>query len=205
MIFQKQQKFQEVNYIDNLWLLTKNLTFLHVNFQRKLNGFPNCMKVLGMWVSWTICEICTYVSKRYAQLILTFTWKDLFPGAMVEYPVKGGLLSPTFSCILGQTFLNLRRGDRFWYENPGQFSPVQLQNIRNISLSRVICDTSDGIRTMQPIVFLVPDDIKNPRVDCSNYSVIPIMDFNAWKEEPLSFNLNSISRFVLKENYLYLK
>ncbi|XP_021946283.1 peroxidasin homolog [Folsomia candida] len=128
---------------------------------------------------------------------------DLFPGAMVEYPVKGGLLSPTFSCILGQTFLNLRRGDRFWYENPGQFSPVQLQNIRNISLSRVICDTSDGIRTMQPIVFLVPDDIKNPRVDCSNYSVIPIMDFNAWKEEPLSFNLNSISRKDLLDADIY--
>ena len=37
---------------------------------------------------------------------------------------------PTFACILGQQFLNLRKGDRFWYENgdhPGAFTKDQLQ------------------------------------------------------------------------------
>jgi len=111
---------------------------------------------------------------------------DLFPGGMVEYPVKGGILGPTFSCILGQTFRNLRRGDRFWYENPGEFSPLQLQNLRNISLARVLCDTSDGIRTMQPIVFLLPHKTKNPHSDCSNTSVIPQLDYSQWTEDPLA-------------------
>jgi peroxidase len=81
---------------------------------------------------------------------------DLFPGAMVELPVRGGLVGPTFACLIGQTFRNLRRGDRFWYENPDQFTTAQLQAIRNISLARVICDTSDGIQSMQPIIFLAP-------------------------------------------------
>ena len=81
---------------------------------------------------------------------------DLFPGGMVELPVRGGLIGPTFACLIAQTFRNLRRGDRFWYENPGQFTPIQLQAIRNISLARVLCDTSDSIKSMQPIVFLAP-------------------------------------------------
>lgn len=125
---------------------------------------------------------------------------DLFPAAMVENPIKGGILGPTFSCIIGQTFSNLRRGDRFWYENPGQFTPSQLQVIRNTSLSRVLCDTSDGIRTMQPIVFLLPDEKRNPRVDCSKTDIIPQLDLTHWKQEPFKpFNFNSVSREDLIE------
>ena len=39
---------------------------------------------------------------------------DLFTGGLSERPVVGGMVGPTFACILGQQFLNLRRGDRFW-------------------------------------------------------------------------------------------
>ena len=55
---------------------------------------------------------------------------DLFPGGMAEKPVVGGIVGPTFACVLGQQFLNLRKGDRFWYENgdhPGAFTKEQLQ------------------------------------------------------------------------------
>lgn len=35
---------------------------------------------------------------------------DLFPGAMAEKPVVGGIVGPTFACIIAQQFLNLRQG-----------------------------------------------------------------------------------------------
>lgn len=65
---------------------------------------------------------------------------DLFVGGMSERPVRGGLVGPTFACIIAQQFSNLRKGDRFWYENHGfesSFTPAQLSSLRRVSLSQV--------------------------------------------------------------------
>ena len=40
---------------------------------------------------------------------------DLFTGGLAERPVVGGTVGPTFACIIGQQFLNLRKGDRQAY------------------------------------------------------------------------------------------
>jgi len=107
---------------------------------------------------------------------------DLFPGGMIELPVHGGLVGATFSCIIGQTFRNIRRGDRFWYENPDQFSLTQLESLRNVSLARVICDTSDSIQSIQPILFLAPHLQKNPHALCSDSKAIPYFNLVPWNE-----------------------
>lgn len=65
---------------------------------------------------------------------------DLFVGGISERPVVGGLVGPTFACIIAQQFSNLRRGDRFWYENDNfesSFTSSQLFSIRQVTLSQV--------------------------------------------------------------------
>ena len=114
---------------------------------------------------------------------------DLFTGGLAERPVVGGVVGPTFACILGQQFLNLRKGDRFWYENgghdgqfPGGFTPDQLQEIRKSSLARVICNGLDDVGAIQPYAFLADDEFANRRSACKG-SRIPRVDLQRWKEE----------------------
>ena len=117
---------------------------------------------------------------------------DLFTGGISERPVVGGVVGPTFACILGQQFLNLRKGDRFWYENggadakyPGGFTSPQLQEIRKSSLSRVICNGLDDVGAIQPYAFLADDDFSNRRSACKG-SRIPRVDLNKWKEDEIN-------------------
>ncbi|KAJ8892427.1 hypothetical protein PR048_005007 [Dryococelus australis] len=110
---------------------------------------------------------------------------DLFPGGMAERPVSGGLVGPTFACIIAQQFRNLRKGDRFWYENAGfesSFTPAQLQQLRKITLARILCDNLDTIDTIQPFVFLMSDHDRNPYVSC-NSGLIPQFDLKPWQEQ----------------------
>ncbi|CAG0898518.1 unnamed protein product [Darwinula stevensoni] len=51
---------------------------------------------------------------------------DLFVGGISETPVPGALLGPTFHCIVGDMFLRLQKGDRFFYDigdQPHSFTP----------------------------------------------------------------------------------
>lgn len=40
---------------------------------------------------------------------------DLFPGGLAETSLHGGLVGPTFACIIAMQFRQLRKCDRFWY------------------------------------------------------------------------------------------
>lgn len=68
---------------------------------------------------------------------------------------------------------------RFWYENPGVFSPAQLTEIRQSSLARVLCDNSDGILQVQRDVFVnarFPQDYE----ECEDEERIPRVDLKVW-------------------------
>lgn len=108
---------------------------------------------------------------------------DLFVAGIAERPVIGGLVGPTFACIIAQQFSNLRKGDRFWYENSkfeSSFTPAQLQSIRQVSLAQLIC-RSLGSGTLQPHVFLPHDIQSNERRLCGTGSLSPI-DLKPWLE-----------------------
>jgi len=45
--------------------------------------------------------------------------------------VNGGILGPTFACLLSKQFMDLKKGDRFFYEN----EPNQALNTLNTSFT----------------------------------------------------------------------
>lgn len=113
---------------------------------------------------------------------------DLFPGGLAEKPVRGGIVGPTFACIIAQQFLNLRKGDRFWYENgdfESSFTPAQLQQIRHVTLAHVLCQSLTEIETIQPFVFLAADPVRNSRLSCDS-PVINNFDLSPWIEQDLN-------------------
>lgn len=108
---------------------------------------------------------------------------DLFTGGLAEFPVRGGILGSTFACIVAQQFADLRKADRFWYETHGEegFTVDQLEQIRRVSLSRLLCDNLDLIDFVQPFAFLAPDDNENGRLSCRSLR-LPVFTMHPWQE-----------------------
>eukprot|EP00092_Neocalanus_flemingeri_P040590 GFUD01044196.1.p1 GENE.GFUD01044196.1~~GFUD01044196.1.p1 ORF type:complete len:777 (+),score=180.51 GFUD01044196.1:168-2498(+) len=108
---------------------------------------------------------------------------DLYVGSILEKPHKDSLVGRTFKCIIGDQFIRLKQGDRFWYENGGenaQFSFTQLRAIKTSSMARIICDNTD-IRQMQPMAFRTATGV-NSLADCQDKITIPSMDLAMWME-----------------------
>jgi len=89
---------------------------------------------------------------RYLSIYQSVDDIDLWSAGIAEFPLLGAMVGPTFSCIIGEQFAYLRKGDRFWYENdgwPSKFSGDQLKEIRKAKLAKLLCDTSDDMDTVQ--------------------------------------------------------
>lgn len=41
---------------------------------------------------------------------------DIYTGGLAEMPVKGGIIGPLLTCLIGDQFVRIKRGDSFWYE-----------------------------------------------------------------------------------------
>jgi peroxidase len=65
---------------------------------------------------------------------------DLFVGGISEQSVPDGIAGPTFACIIGHTFRNLRRGDRMGMKMSKQDS-LQVTKIRSLSSMLVTMDS----------------------------------------------------------------
>ena len=113
---------------------------------------------------------------RFLKLYGSLETLDLWIGGLAEERLPEGLLGATFSCIFGLTFKGVREGDRFFWLNPGVFTPEQRKSIARDSLSRVICDNSDGIEFIQPDAYLS----NQTRVPCSRLGRV---DLTLFREE----------------------
>lgn len=109
---------------------------------------------------------------------------DLFTGGVSEYPLEGAQVGPTFACIIGRQFENLRAADRFWFESSmgaNAFTMAQLDSIKQVSLARLVCANSDGLVSLQEQALLQPHPVLNPRTLCAT---LPDLDISLWFEPP---------------------
>ncbi|ESO91010.1 hypothetical protein LOTGIDRAFT_163526 [Lottia gigantea] len=117
---------------------------------------------------------------------------DLFIGGMTEPTVHNGKVGPTFACLIASQFHNLKYGDRFWFENvqqaspflpvnPAAFSIGQIQAIRQVSIARILCDTTD-IKYVPRYAFFHPSArLGNRRVSCKDYYSLPGLTITPWR------------------------
>nr|XP_046911836.1 uncharacterized protein LOC124492873 isoform X1 [Dermatophagoides farinae]XP_046911838.1 uncharacterized protein LOC124492873 isoform X1 [Dermatophagoides farinae] len=144
------------------------------------------------------------VLKRLSNLYKNVRDIDLLTGGLAEKPVRGGLVGPTFACLLARQFNALRRGDRFWYENdmpPSSFSVEQLTEIRKSSLARIVCDNGDQTEFVQPSPMIASDIYLNAFQYCST-EIIPQINLDKWRTNkarlsaPLSIDDESIRKAI---------
>ena len=85
---------------------------------------------------------------------------------------------------MAKQFHDLKFGDRFYFENQNSvtgFTLEQLNNIRSITMSRILCLTID-INYIQKFAFFIANADWNPIFDCSNIKNIPTLNFSLWKD-----------------------
>lgn len=99
---------------------------------------------------------------------------DLWVGGLAESRLPGAHIGPTFACIIGITFSQLRDGDRFWYKKASVFTAGQRSELEKTTLSKVVCTNGDNITQIQRSIF-VPT---TQREECSD---IPSLDLRQWQ------------------------
>lgn len=127
--------------------------------------------------------LTNHTAYHYSRLYKHVDDIDLWSGGVSERKLPGAAIGPTFACIIARQFSNTRRGDRFWFENPNlpsSFTPEQLDQIRKISLAKILCLNSDDLATIQHWALRMPHPVLNPRVPCEQ---LPEIDLHFWQEE----------------------
>ncbi|XP_022693149.1 uncharacterized protein LOC111262832 isoform X5 [Varroa jacobsoni] len=142
-----------------------------------------------------LVEIPEAVRHRLALIYAHVDDIDLFTGGLAERSLHGAVVGPTFACLIGAQFSKMKRGDRFFFETDDpavRFSEAQLAGLRGVTLSRLLCDNSDRITTVQKNAFDQIDDFLNPRVACST---LPSLDLKLWRDgESCSVQAKNIPR-----------
>ena len=115
-------------------------------------------------------ELSTEIWQKLKSLYQYPSDIELFPGGLSETPSEPGKLGPTFSCIIGEQFRNLKFGDRFFFthENTGmvKFCHSDLELLRKRTLRDIICENTE-IDELPMNVFKV-ESPENPSVSCRN-------------------------------------
>ena len=145
--------------------------------------------------------ICEDIKSNFA---LSDNWKalenaydhvddvDLFAGGFMEQSggecagsgfTQCGILGPVFRCIVGDTFVRLRYGDRYFYDldqDKHKFTLNELREIRKTSFAKILCDNTPDIDRMHPEAFKTRSR-RIPQRKPVSCSAIPGMDLSKFK------------------------
>ena len=102
---------------------------------------------------------------------------DLFVGGLAEEPYSDGLTGRTFQAIIGQTFRNLKQGDRFFFTHQGNMDPEEYNQILGRTFGDIICDNANFISGALDNVFLINSPVKN----CFQRQFMDIKSFQVFK------------------------
>ncbi|KAH3707333.1 chorion peroxidase-like [Dreissena polymorpha] len=101
---------------------------------------------------------------------------DIWTAIISERRYDDAWVGPVGQCIIAKLFKRFRDGDRFFFERPDPivgFTPPQLHAIKKITLSALVCATTDMLEIQENI--FRTDQMKKP---CALY---PKVDLDLWK------------------------
>ncbi|CAI6354745.1 unnamed protein product [Macrosiphum euphorbiae] len=107
------------------------------------------------------------------------TWNDidLLVGALLEKHVDDAMVGPTMRCLIREQFVRTRIADRYFYDVPGVFTDYQLEIIKRVTLSRVLCDIGE-VEKIPLQAFLRPAD--HPKFVRNCDSEVPKYNLSGW-------------------------
>ena len=91
---------------------------------------------------------------------------DLFAAGIAESDSSQDLLGPTFKCIIGRAFTDLRDADRFFFQNNDQFLSAQQEEVQKMTLAKVMCLTLENTEVIQEKLFDAFDPKEQQRRNC---------------------------------------
>jgi len=125
------------------------------------HGLPNyntLRQAYGLPSVTSFADITSDLSLRQAlaSLYPNINAIDPLVGALAEDHLPGASVGPLVAAGLRVQFERLRDADRFWYERDPDFTPAELDLLRNTRLSDIIMRNTD-LTNLQPNVFFVPE------------------------------------------------
>ena len=159
-----------------------------INIQRGrdhgLPGYTKYREVLGLGAVNSFDDLSdTFSSEQIARFKLVYKNVkdgDIFPLSISEVPMNGSVLGSVNTHIILKQFGKFRSGDRFWYERDDHltgFTLQQLDEIRKVTLARVMCDNLDGATRIQPWVFKTLESGQSV-VDCADLDYVDLKEFS---------------------------
>lgn len=159
-----------------------------INVQRGrdhgLPGYTHYREVLGLGAVSSFDDLLDSFSseqiKRFKMVYKNVKDIDVFVGSIAEINFPGSELGSVNTHLILKQMQKYRSGDRFWYERDDHltaFTLKQLDEIRKVTMARVICDNLDGATRSLPWVFKTIDSGQKV-VDCADLDYVDLKEFS---------------------------